>query len=130
MHKAKIINNRIVYENNSSLAICLQLLNNKDVEIVVKEIKKKRSNEQNAYYWAAIVPALQYGIREQWGEVLDSEEAHSFLKNEFLKREVIDKETGEVKIIHKSTAKLTKDEFMQYINKCKDYLLNFDLIIN
>ena len=129
MHRAKIVNNRIVYENNGNLALIIQTLNGKEVEVDIKERKISRTYSQNAYYWAVIIPALCWAIKENWGEILDKEEAHNYFKNEFLVREITDKQTAEIKQITKSTTKLSKEEFISYVNKCKDYLLNFDIVV-
>ena len=85
--------------------------------LTVKSIKK-RSIQQNAYYWGVVVPLCRKGLFEVgYDEIIYDEEAHEVLKYLHLKRPVVSKQTGEVLDISGSTTKLTTAEFNEYIEK-------------
>ena len=92
------------------------------IELIVKRLYNKRSNEQNRYYWGYIIPEFCRGYKELNAENITKEQAHEFLKKEFLFTEFVNEESGEVKRISKSTSKLTTVEFIEYINECARFI--------
>jgi len=84
----------------------LSSLEGQEVEIVVRKKRSKRSDQQNRYYWGVVVKM----IADHCGYF--SDEMHEALKLKFLGAST--DEHGLVKI--RSTAKLSKDEFIQYLN--------------
>lgn len=95
-------------------------------EISIKKRHRVRTNPQNAWYWACIVPALVHGIGEQWGDVVTGEQAHEMLKARFLTVDVrrVDEQSGEVRALCyvRSTAKLDTAEFCTYCEQCRDFV--------
>jgi hypothetical protein len=87
---------------------------NKDICITVERKRKKRSLSQNAYYWGIVIPACR-AILEEYGNDVDDEETHSFLKEHVgkLTSSVVDGKGR--KAITKSSAALSTAEFEQYI---------------
>lgn len=84
----------------------------------MKRCRQQRSLSQLGYYWAVVLPAVAKGINEAWGDDLDADKAHRFCGDRFLKREVIDRSTGEVKgefIRH--TGELDTAEFAAYLDQ-------------
>lgn len=76
----------------------------------------KRSDQQNKYYWAIVVPMVQEGMKDL-GNEFTKEEVHDFLKKEFNFSEVVNPETGEVKEVPRSTTILNKEAFSEYLEK-------------
>lgn len=74
------------------------------VEVVVRKRVKKRTDEQNAYYWAVVIPILaqHFGYNE--------EEMHVALRLKFLRRE------GELATA-RSTTELSTIEFVDYVDR-------------
>lgn len=92
----------------------------KEVTIEVKRKTRKRSNSQNAYYHACIIPILRAAFKDI-GHNLSNEEVHLFLKTKFLKQTIAN-ENGEYlgeKI--GSTADLTTTQFMEYILEIQQF---------
>ena len=79
----------------------------KDVMITFEKVSKKRSNNQNAYYWGVLIPILQNSFRENWGEIWNKEKAHDFCKMQFNFIEKINESTGEIVRVPKSTTENT-----------------------
>ena len=99
-----------------------------DVEI--KPRKPLRSLKQNAWYHAAVVEPFAQFLRDQDYEVCGHDECHELLKEKFLAVEIADPLTGEVigRSI-RSTTDLSKDEFADYCERCRAWLLDFFGII-
>jgi hypothetical protein len=89
----------------------------KDICITVERKRKKRSLNQNAYYWKVVIPIVR-AMLEDYGNELDDEETHSFLKEHVgkLTGSVVDSVGRRVAVV-KSTASLTPAEFEAYILK-------------
>lgn len=77
------------------------------VWIEVREQKRKRSNEQNSYYWSVIIPAF-LEIFNKADLKFDSEKTHDILKTRFLL-------TKDPYTRVKSTTELTPDQFNEFI---------------
>lgn len=75
------------------------------VTLEIKKVKQGRSLNQNSYYWGVVVPILASDLG------YEVEEMHEALKWKFLR--VNDKELPTVR----STAKLSKGEFVEYIDR-------------
>lgn len=86
--------------------------------IDIKKVRKHRSNEQNGFYFGAVIPWVRRGIEEAWGEKLDAWSVHCFLRDKFLSKPVMDKSTGELKGMYPgSTAELDVSEFSYFIEE-------------
>lgn len=79
-----------------------------EIDFTIKKHRKKRTVDQNSYYWAIIVSILA----NEFGYELD--EMHMILREKFLR---IHDEKHPDFVIAKSTAKLTTVEFIEYIEK-------------
>lgn len=62
----------------------LARLRGRDVEVTVRPERKRRSLKQNAWYWAAIVPAVQQYLSEGRTFPLTEEQTHYLLKFAFI----------------------------------------------
>lgn len=94
----------------------------KDVEIVVRRKRKKRSNEQNNYYWGICIPYIlaafvELGNDLQEGNPEHAQLVHGFLKKHFLPPHSVTDANGEEIQLEPSTARLSKMEFMEYLDK-------------
>jgi hypothetical protein len=79
----------------------------KDLLITFEKVGKKRSNNQNAYYWGVLIPILQSCIKNSWGEIWSKEKTHDFCKMQFNFIERINESTGEILRVPKSTTENT-----------------------
>jgi len=83
----------------------------------------KRSDQQNRYYWAVVVPMVQHGIMDL-GTELTKEETHDFLKARFNYSEIASTE-GELMQVPRSTTILNKAAFSEYIAKIQQFAAEF-----
>jgi len=93
---------------------------NKNVTITFEKTVKKRSLNQNSYYWGAVIPIIQEGYLSA-GYRYTKDEVHDELKAAFSKGEKINEETGEIKTFIKSTSEHTTLEFMTYIQTIQQW---------
>jgi hypothetical protein len=89
----------------------------KDICVTVERKRKKRSLNQNSYYWGIVIPLVRK-LLEEYGNEVDDEETHSFLKEHVgkLTASVVGK-SGRRVAITKSSASLSTAEFEEYILK-------------
>lgn len=79
---------------------------------------KKRSSQQNRYYFGCCLPLVKEGLQDiGYREVKTNEDAHEVLKYLFLKKVIPNEETGEVIETLGTTTKLSTTEFNEYIDQ-------------
>src|SRR5690554_6811916 len=86
--------------------------------VKIAKVRKHRSLNQNAYYWGVVIPHVIAGIEEAWGETLDPEALHEWMKAKFIPLEpIVNRKTGELmgKRVASSAA-LTTTEFADYLD--------------
>jgi len=85
-------------------------LDGKKIQVIVRKYKTTRSNEQNKYYWGAVVRVLG----DELGYM--PEEIHEALKFKFLRKE------GKLETV-RSTTSLTTTEFEMFLEKVRIWAL-------
>jgi len=89
-----------------------------EVEVIVRKWKKRRSDNQNKYYWGVVIPILC----ETLG--YSNDEIHEALKWKFLRN----KEREKLPTV-KSTTGLSTIEFKNYIDEIVQWSAQEDIII-
>ena len=106
------------------------MFSGKEVVITVSDTAKKRSVDQNAYYFAAIVQPITERFNEL-GERFEPDQVHEILKYKFLRVCEVDEETAEVKAEYvKSTSSLKTYEFSFYLEDCIRYAAELGIEIH
>jgi len=84
------------------------------VSFCPKRIVKRRSDNQNRFYWGVVVPKIADYMGER-----DHEEVHAYLKAHFNYKDIFveDKKYR----VAKSTTKLSTQEFEDYIERVKEF---------
>lgn len=100
-------------------------LPNGDYIFTVTPNRKTRSNQQNAYLWGIVYPAVLFGLQDAGWEFTNEEQVHEYCKQSFAAREFINKDTGEVLILPSSTAQMQTAEFNVYVDKIKAFALEY-----
>ena len=96
-----------------------------DYVITITPNRRTRSNQQNAYLWGIVYPAVLFGLQDAGWEIIDEEQVHEYCKQAFAAREVINKDTGEVLSLPNSTARMQTAEFNVYVDKIKAFALEY-----
>lgn len=90
------------------------------------ERKDKRTTSQNSYLHAAMLPVIRDALREAgWNDIKTIYDAKRFLKGEFLRYDIVNEKTGEVKEGIRDTSDLTKLQFMQLVTDVQIWLLDY-----
>lgn len=107
----KVDRGKVLLDRPSQYLIQISRLEGQRIEIILRKLWKKRSDNQNRFYWGVVLEILG----EHCG--YDAEEMHEALKEKFLSNQRDEK--GLVKI--RSTAKLNTAEFEEYLDKIKKW---------
>lgn len=89
---------------------------------VTIENKNHRSGQQNKYYFGCVLPLVKDGLIDVgYREINSNEQVHDLMKYMFLKKQIVNEETGEVIETIGSTTKLTTIEFNDYIDRIAQF---------
>lgn len=116
------IQNGIFKRNRNIVLDAIKSFNGCDVVITIAKAKKKRSNNQNAYYWGLLIPLTQNAIKTEWGEIWSKEKTHDFYKLHFNYVEKVNETTSEVIKIPKSTTDNTTTQQEEYHAQIREFL--------
>jgi hypothetical protein len=108
--------------NRNEILKAIQQFEGKTIIFKLSILSKKRSLEQNSYYWGVIIPITKNAISESWGEVWSTEKTHEFLKSKFLFYEKINTETSEIIRVPKSTTENTTTDQENYYSEIREFL--------
>lgn len=116
------IQNGIFKRNRNIVLDAIKSFNGFDVVLTIAKAKKKRSNNQNAYYWGLLIPLTQNAIKAEWGEIWSKEKTHDFYKLHFNYVEKVNETTSEVIKIPKSTTDNTTTQQEEYHAQIREFL--------
>lgn len=113
--RAKQSNGVFSISNREFFDRYLKTLDDGNYSITIEKAKKKRSLNQNRYYFGVVLPILLFNFREiGFNELQNIEQVHDILKVKFLV-EKISNDNGEFLERIKSTTELSTVQFMDYI---------------
>ena len=116
------IQNGIFKRNRNIVLDAIKSFNGFDVVLTIAKAKKKRSNNQNAYYWGLLIPLTQNAIKTEWGEIWSKEKTHEFYKLHFNYVEKVNETTSEVIKIPKSTTDNTTIQQEEFHAQIREFL--------
>ena len=116
------IQNGIFKRNRNIVLDAIKSFNGFDVVLTIAKAKKKRSNNQNAYYWGLLIPLTQNAIKTEWGEIWSKEKTHDFYKLHFNYIEKVNETTSEVIKIPKSTTDNTTTQQEEFHAQIREFL--------
>lgn len=125
--RSEIVNGKFT-RNRDVIVDAINQYEGKEVTLTIKRFYKKRSNDQNAYYFAVIVEHWKNLLREEWGEVLTKDQVHEFLKQNLSFEEKVTEDgelifnpiNGRPIIKQKSTTANDTWDQEQYHKACRD----------
>lgn len=92
--------------------------------------RARRTDAQNRYYWGVLVAAFRDYLNQQDYEITRAEQVHELLKCKLLTVDVANPATGEIigqRV--RSTTELSVEEFTDYVERARAWLLDFFGII-
>jgi hypothetical protein len=122
--RTRVNNGTVSTTVQNEIKAFLNMYEGKEVEIVLKKARSKRSDLQNRYYWGCVVEIVRQALKEL-GHRLDKDEVHYFLREKFNYKELVNESTGESLKLPSSTTTLTKTEFAEYIERIAQWSAEF-----
>jgi hypothetical protein len=122
--ESKVLNGKLE-KNRDLLSEVIQSLEGKDIVIIIEKKKKKRSNPQNSYYFGVVIPLMKQGFYNSLGEHVGTDEIHTFLKNRFLFKEIVNEQNAEIIKMPQSTTELSTIQFEEYLDKIREFASEF-----
>jgi hypothetical protein len=108
--KATCQSGRLSFDNREAFARYILTLKDGPVEVIVRRARVQRSDNQNKYYWACVIPLIS-----EWSGY-EHEEVHDALKQRFLTEH---HEGGLDRV--RSTSTLSTSEFTEYVERCRRF---------
>ncbi|MCK9220237.1 MAG: hypothetical protein M0P47_09340 [Bacteroidales bacterium] len=100
----------------------LHFLTDGRVIVKVEKLYKKRSQEENKYYWGVVINEFCRGYKDMTSEDITPETAHELLKQKCNGKDVPHPETGEILTVGRTTTELTTIQFIEYWDRCRDWI--------
>ncbi len=119
------VKNGILTRNRNLLADAIATFEGKQIVIKIEKAKKKRSTQQNRFYYGVIIPIVQNCLKEA-GHIITNESTHDLIKLKFLKEVLfVNEETGEVIERIKSTTELSTSQFMDLLAEINNFTFEY-----
>jgi hypothetical protein len=117
------------FSEAEQIRIVLSYLTGKRIRVTIEEVTKRRSGNQNRYYWGVVIAYVRHMFMDA-GNVISTEEVHEFLKQHVggLER-VITQPDGKRRVVVGSTARLSKMEMEDYLEKVRAWAAEFGTVI-
>lgn len=119
------VQNGTLKTNRKFIAEAIKTFEGQEIIITFEKRKKKRSNQQNAFYFGIVIGIMQLAFKETWGEFYSANEVHEALKSKYCFREQINENTGEIISIPMSTTNFTTIEWEEYIDKIRKFAMEW-----
>ena len=89
--------------------------------VTAEKIYRKRTTKENAYYWVLVDILYDHLVSLGWDDFKCKEDVHELLKYKLLKKDMVNKQTGEVLDSVRTTTQLSTVEMMEYIEDMKTW---------
>lgn len=94
-----------------------------NVDILLTRRFKRRSTQENRYYWSVVVQMVFKGLIDLGYDLTNSEQAHEIIKELFFKTEIKNKD-GEF-LTYSTTTKSTTVEFEEKLSDIRAWALDY-----
>ena len=119
------VKNGSLTRNRNLIKDAIATFENKQVVIKIEKFKKKRSTQQNRFYYGIVIPIVQNCLKEA-GHIMTNESTHDLIKLKFLKETLfVNETTGEVIERIKSTTELSTSQFMDLITEINNFTFEY-----
>jgi hypothetical protein len=119
------VKNGTLTRNVNLIKDAIQTFEGRQIIIKIEKFKKKRSTQQNRFYYGVIIPIVQNCLKEA-GHVMTNESTHDLIKLKFLKETLfVNETTGEVIERIKSTTELSTSQFMDLLAEINNFTFEY-----
>lgn len=120
----RIRNGKLDFKQRSNFLSDVSKFKDGDYILTIEKRKKKRSVEQNRYYWGVVVPLVKSGLNDT-GWRMTTDGTHEYLKNEFNIIEVVNERSGEVIKTIGSSTEMSTSQMMDYFAKITEWAAEY-----
>lgn len=126
------VHNGVFKRNRHMVLDLIKSFEGSDVVISFEKPKKKRSNNQNSFYWGVCIVLVQRGLKEATGEFRSADNIHyNILLPLFAPlRELVNTTTGEITSERLTSSDMTTTQFCEFIMEIQKWskeFLNIDI---
>lgn len=115
------VKNGSLTRNRNLIKDAIETFEGKQIVIKIEKFKKKRSTQQNRFYYGIVIPIVQNCLKEA-GHIMTNESTHDLIKLKFLKETLfVNEDTGEVIERIKSTTELSTSQFMDLLAEINNF---------
>ena len=119
------VKNGSLTRNRNLIKDAIETFEGKQIVIKIEKFKKKRSTQQNRFYYGVVIPIVQNCLKEA-GHIMTSESTHDLIKLKFLKETLfVNETTGEVIERIKSTTELSTSQFMDLLAEINNFTFEY-----
>jgi hypothetical protein len=119
------VKNGTLTRNTNLIKDAIQTFEGKQIVIKIEKAKKKRSTQQNRFYYGVIIPIVQNCLKDA-GHIMTNESTHDLIKLKFLKETLfVNQDTGEVIERIKSTTELSTSQFMDLLAEINNFIFEY-----
>lgn len=119
------VKNGSLTRNRNLIKDAIETFEGKQVVIKIEKFKKKRSTQQNRFYYGIILPIVQNCLKEA-GHIMTNESTHDLIKLKFLKEALfVNETTGEIIERIKSTTELSTSQFMDLLAEINNFTFEY-----
>ena len=119
------VKNGSLTRNRNLIKDAIATFEGKQIVIKIEKFKKKRSTQQNRFYYGVIIPIVQNCLKEA-GHIMTSESTHDLIKLKFLKEALfVNETTGEVIERIKSTTELSTSQFIDLLAEINNFTFEY-----
>jgi hypothetical protein len=119
------VKNGSLTRNTNLIKDAIATFEGKQIVIKIEKLKKKRSTQQNRFYYGVIIPIVQNCLKEA-GHLMTNESTHDLIKLKFLKEALfVNEQTGEVIERIKSTTELSTSQFMDLLAEINNFTFEY-----
>ena len=112
----RIVNGELQLKKRSTFTSDCRKLRDGDYVLTIERQGKKRSLNQNGFYWGVVVPLVKEGMNDV-GYRMTTESTHEFLKGNFNIVEIVNEKNGEILKCVGSTTQMTTSQMGEYFDK-------------
>ena len=119
------VKNGSLTRNRNLIIDAIATFEGKQIVIKIEKFKKKRSTQQNRFYYGIVIPIVQNCLKEA-GHIMTNESTHDLIKLKFLKETLfVNETTGEVIERIKSTTELSTSQFMDLLAEINNFTFEY-----
>jgi hypothetical protein len=94
--------------------------------VEIRRCRQQRTLDQNAFFHGVWLPIIAERLTELWGENVTPDTAKAYVKDEFLRWPIVNKETGETFGYEtRGTSQLDVKEFSEFLDKIYVWALRY-----